>query len=110
MQPKLSFTVCSGGQRIAGRSSNATTLLIDKNTSVRDLPASDLVYRRNISILARFQIISKGLLTNKTIVPEFLPRIIFKQAARTLVLMLLCQFKFKTLQLAQGICFNLLLF
>jgi len=68
----------------------AATPLIDKNTSVRNWPATDLVYRRNISILAQLQIISKSLLTNKMIVAEFLPRTIFKQAARTLVLMLLC--------------------
>lgn len=77
---KLPCPVCSGVLRGACRSSNATTLLIDKNTGVRDFPDTDLVYRRNISILAQFKIISKGLLTNKIVVEEFLPRIIFKQA------------------------------
>lgn len=87
---KLSFTICSGVRRNAWRSSNTTTLLIDKNTSVRNLPATDRLYRRNISILAQLQIISTGLLTNRIVVAEFSPRIIFKQAAWTLVLMLLC--------------------
>lgn len=48
------------------------------------MPATDRTVGKT-SILAQFQIISKGLLTNKMIVAEFLPRIIFKQAAQTLL-------------------------
>lgn len=87
---KLSFIICSEYWEMHEDQVNYTTLLIDRNNPVRNLPATDRVCRKNISILAQFQIISKGLLTNKMIVAEFLPRIIFKQAAQTLLLMLLC--------------------